>query len=133
MRGGALVPTLFVATINHDKWVEELRIALRAGAVKELAVDPPNAPNPDRIPVTDAHQKANKVLKPYEHSGINSVPPSFRASVSDLIWSSEWHSTKNEKQGVKEKACFTVLSVQSTDWPPIEKRARLIDPSSPGP
>jgi hypothetical protein len=37
--------------------VEDLRIVLRAGTVKELAVDPPNAPNPDRIPVTDAHRR----------------------------------------------------------------------------
>jgi len=46
-----------VATINRDKWVEELRIVLRAAIVKGLVVDPPNAPNPDRIPVTDAHQR----------------------------------------------------------------------------
>jgi hypothetical protein len=57
VHGGALVPTLFVATINRDKWVEEVRIVLRAGTVKGLAVDPPNAPNPDRISVLDAHQR----------------------------------------------------------------------------
>jgi hypothetical protein len=57
VRGGAPGPTLFVATTNNDKRVEELRIVLRAGTVKELAVDPPNAPNPDRIPVTDAHRR----------------------------------------------------------------------------
>jgi hypothetical protein len=58
VRGGALMPTLFVATINHDKWVEELRMVLRAGTVKVLVVHPPNAPNPDRIPITDAHQRS---------------------------------------------------------------------------
>jgi Protein of unknown function (DUF3108) len=57
MRGGAPVPTLFVSTFNNNKWVEELRIVLRAGTVKELTVDPLNAPNPDRIPVTDAHRR----------------------------------------------------------------------------
>jgi hypothetical protein len=57
VRGEALVPTLFVSTINNDKRVEELRIVLSAGTVKDLAVDPPNAPNPDRIPVTDAHRR----------------------------------------------------------------------------
>jgi Protein of unknown function (DUF3108) len=57
VRGGAPVPTLFVATINHDKWVEEVRIVLRAGTVKELAVDPPNMPNLDRIPVTDVYRR----------------------------------------------------------------------------
>jgi hypothetical protein len=57
VRGDVLVPTLFVSTINNDKRVEELRIVLSAGTVKELLVDPPNLPNPDRIPVTDAHRR----------------------------------------------------------------------------
>jgi hypothetical protein len=56
VRGDVLVPTLFVSTVNNDKRVEELRIVLSAGTVKELLVDPPNTPNPDRIPVTDAHR-----------------------------------------------------------------------------
>jgi hypothetical protein len=57
VRGDVLIPTLFVSTINNDKRVEELRIVLSAGAVKELLVNPPNTPNPDRIPVTDAHRR----------------------------------------------------------------------------
>jgi Protein of unknown function (DUF3108) len=55
VRGDVLVPTLFVSTVNNDKRVEELRIVLSAGTVKELLVDPPNVPNPERVPVTDAH------------------------------------------------------------------------------
>jgi hypothetical protein len=46
-----------VSTINNDKRVEELRIVLSAGTVKELVVEPPTAPNPDRIPLTDAHRR----------------------------------------------------------------------------
>jgi hypothetical protein len=57
VRGDVLVPTLFVSTVNNDKRVEELRIVLSAGTVKELLVDPPNTPNPERIPVTDAHRR----------------------------------------------------------------------------
>ena len=57
VRGDALVPTLFVSSINNDKRLEELRIVLSAGIVKDLVVDPPNTPNPDRIPVTDAHRR----------------------------------------------------------------------------
>jgi Protein of unknown function (DUF3108) len=57
VRGDVLAPTVFVSTINNDKRMEELRIVLSAGTVKELAVDPPNTPNPDRIPVTDAHRR----------------------------------------------------------------------------
>jgi hypothetical protein len=56
VRSDILVPTIFVSTISNDKRVEELRIVLSAGTVKELVVDPPTTPNPERIPVTDAHR-----------------------------------------------------------------------------
>jgi hypothetical protein len=57
VRSDFLAPTIFVSTINNDKRIEELRIVLSAGTVKELVVDPPTTPNPDRVPVTDAHRR----------------------------------------------------------------------------
>jgi hypothetical protein len=57
VRGDALLPTIFVSTVNNDKRVEELRIVMSAGSVKELVVDPPTTPSPDRIPLTDAHRR----------------------------------------------------------------------------
>jgi hypothetical protein len=57
VRADNLSPTAFVSTINNDKRVEELRIVLSAGTVKDLVVDPPVTPNPDRIPLTDAHRR----------------------------------------------------------------------------
>ena len=57
VRGDTLLPTIFVSTINNDKRMEELRIVLSAGTVKELVVDPPTTPSPERIPVTDAHRR----------------------------------------------------------------------------
>ncbi len=57
VRGDNLVPTIFVSTVNNDKRVEELRIVLNAGTVKELVIDPPVTPNPDRIPLTEAHRR----------------------------------------------------------------------------
>src|SRR5216683_4418847 len=57
VRGDNLAPTAFVSTVNNDKRVEELRIVLSAGTVKDLVVDPPTTPNPDRIPLTDAHRR----------------------------------------------------------------------------
>src|SRR5215470_7854020 len=51
VRGDTLIPTIFVSTINNDKRVEELRIVLSAGTVKDLIVDPPTTPSPDRIPL----------------------------------------------------------------------------------
>jgi hypothetical protein len=57
VRSDILAPTIFVSTVNNDKRVEELRIVLSAGNVKELVVDPPTTPNPDRVPVTEAHRR----------------------------------------------------------------------------
>jgi Protein of unknown function (DUF3108) len=57
VRGDNLLPTTFVSTINNDTRVEELRIVLNAGTVRELVIDPPTTPHPDRIPLTDAHRR----------------------------------------------------------------------------
>jgi Protein of unknown function (DUF3108) len=57
VRGDNLTPTLFVSTINNDKRVEELKIVMNSGNVKELMVEPPTTPHPDRIPLTDAHRR----------------------------------------------------------------------------
>ena len=57
VRGDNLAPTLYVSTINNDKKVEELKIIMGAGSVKDLAVDPPTMPHPDRVPLTDAHRR----------------------------------------------------------------------------
>jgi hypothetical protein len=57
VRGDNLVPTTYVSTVTNDKRVEELRIVLSAGTVKDLVIDPPVIPNPDRIPLTDAHRR----------------------------------------------------------------------------
>jgi hypothetical protein len=56
VRGDNLAPTLYVSTINNDKKAEELKIVMSAGNVKDLAVEPPTMPHPDRIPLTDAHR-----------------------------------------------------------------------------
>jgi len=47
-------------------------------------------------------------------------PPEARAAYRRPISSSEWHSTKNENAGVKEKPCFTTLSVHDTVWSSFE-------------
>jgi hypothetical protein len=57
VRRGNLLPTSFVSTINNDKRTQELRIVLSGGTVKELMVDPPTPPSPERIPVTAAHRR----------------------------------------------------------------------------
>src|SRR3981081_3561222 len=52
VRGDNLMPTTFVSNITNDKRVEELRIVLSSGTVKDLSVDPPTVPNPERVPLT---------------------------------------------------------------------------------
>jgi hypothetical protein len=57
VRGDNLQPTTYVSNIVTDKRFEELRIVLSGGTVKELSVEPPNIPNPNRVPLTDAHRR----------------------------------------------------------------------------
>jgi hypothetical protein len=57
VRGDNLVPTLYASTINNDKKAEELKIVMSAGTVKDMVVEPPTTPHPDRIPLTDAHRR----------------------------------------------------------------------------
>jgi hypothetical protein len=57
VRSNNLLPKIFVSTINNDKRIQELRIVLNAGTVKELTVDPPTMPSPERIPVTEADRR----------------------------------------------------------------------------
>lgn len=53
---GNLVPASYSSSITTDKKTEELRITLAGGNVKTSVIDPPSPPQPDRIPVTDAHR-----------------------------------------------------------------------------
>lgn len=54
---GNLVPASYASSITTDKKTEALRITLAAGNVKDYAIDPPSPPQPDRIPVTEAHRR----------------------------------------------------------------------------
>lgn len=62
LNGGQPVPQSYVSTITNDKRVDDVRMAFAGGAVKELSVEPPLNPSPDRIPVTDADRR--NVLDP---------------------------------------------------------------------
>jgi hypothetical protein len=57
MSGGQLVPTSYAATINYDRKIDDVHIALANGNVKDYSVEPPLPPHPDRIPVTDADRR----------------------------------------------------------------------------
>ena len=51
------MPTAYASSIANEKRVEELRIALSSGNVKDFTIEPPATPQPERIPVTDAHRR----------------------------------------------------------------------------
>jgi hypothetical protein len=54
---GALVPTSYASTMSSERWTEEIRVTLQNGIAKDVSIDPTSPPNPDRIPVTDAHRR----------------------------------------------------------------------------
>jgi hypothetical protein len=57
VQGASMVPTSYAASTNSDKKSDEVRMTLRAGAVKDVSAEPPLQPSPDRVPVTEAHRK----------------------------------------------------------------------------
>ncbi|MGZ5895043.1 MAG: DUF3108 domain-containing protein [Xanthobacteraceae bacterium] len=52
---GTLIPASYAATITASKKTEGLRMTLVGGVIKDLSIDPPSPPQPERIPVTEAH------------------------------------------------------------------------------
>ena len=56
--GGLLTPVSYVSTLFYDsKQSETIRIQLANGNVKDSSIEPTPEPNPDRLPVTEAHRK----------------------------------------------------------------------------
>jgi len=55
--GGQPVATSYVASIDYDRRMDDVRIALAGGNVTDYSVEPPLPPHPDRIPVTDADRR----------------------------------------------------------------------------
>jgi hypothetical protein len=54
MSGGQPVPTDYAATFDYDHKLDDVRMVLVGGDVKDYSAEPPTPPRPDRIPVTDA-------------------------------------------------------------------------------
>ncbi len=59
---GQPVPVSYAASISNDKRSDDVRMAFVGGNIKDLSVEPPPGPSPDRIPVTDADR--HNVLDP---------------------------------------------------------------------
>ncbi len=59
---GRLVPASYSASITGGKKTDEVRLALAGGSVKETVIHPPQSPDPERVPITEAHLRG--VLDP---------------------------------------------------------------------
>jgi hypothetical protein len=56
--GDQTMPTSYIATIDYERGkIDDVRMALAGGNVKDLFADPPLYPHPDRIPVSDADRR----------------------------------------------------------------------------
>ena len=55
--GDQAMPTSYAATIDFDRKIDDVRIALVGGNVKDFSAEPPLLPHPERIPVTDADRR----------------------------------------------------------------------------
>jgi hypothetical protein len=54
---GQLVPDTFAFKANTSKDAVDVRMALSGGTVKELVAVPPMPPDPERVPITEAHRR----------------------------------------------------------------------------
>lgn len=60
--GGALNASSYSSSIATDQKYDEVRMLLNGGTVKEYMAEPPNNPDPQRVPVEAAHRRG--VLDP---------------------------------------------------------------------
>lgn len=55
--GGQPVATSYAATIDYNRHLDDVRMALAGGNVTEFSAEPPLPPHPERIPVSDADRR----------------------------------------------------------------------------
>jgi hypothetical protein len=55
--GEQAMPTSYVATIDYDRKIDDVRMVIAGGNVKDYSAEPPLIPHPDRIPVSDADRR----------------------------------------------------------------------------
>jgi hypothetical protein len=54
---GQPIPSSYASKIIADKHMDDVRISFAGGAVKDYLADPPTLPNPNRVPLTEAHRR----------------------------------------------------------------------------
>ncbi len=56
LSAGRLLSSIYASTVNSRKKTDAIRITINNGNVKEFKVDPPQDDDPERVPITEAHQ-----------------------------------------------------------------------------
>jgi hypothetical protein len=56
LQGGRLVSSIYSSVIISSKKKDEIRLTTANGNVKDFTVDPPTDNDPERLPITEAHQ-----------------------------------------------------------------------------
>jgi hypothetical protein len=56
LNGGRVLSSIYASTITTRKKTDAVRITTNNGNVKDFNVDPPQDNDPERVPITDAHQ-----------------------------------------------------------------------------
>jgi hypothetical protein len=54
---GQPIPSTYASSIVADSKADEVRMVISGGKVKEYVAEPPPPPDPDRVPITDAHRR----------------------------------------------------------------------------
>lgn len=55
--GGALNASSYSSSVSTSSKYDEVRMQLSGGSVKEFLAEPPNTPDPRRVPIQDAHRR----------------------------------------------------------------------------
>ena len=55
--GGHLVSSTYASSIKTDKEYDDVHIVISGGTVKEFSAEPPDTPDPSRVPLTEAHRR----------------------------------------------------------------------------
>ena len=62
LNSGKILSSIYAATITTRKHTDSIRITINNGNVKDFKIDPPPDQDPERVPITEAHQ--HNVLDP---------------------------------------------------------------------
>jgi hypothetical protein len=85
--GGQLVPATYTSSIETNRKYDEVRMVLQGGAVKEYIAEPPSPPNPDRVPLAEAHRRGvmdpmTASILPVPGNGSTFVPEACDRSIA---------------------------------------------------